>query len=123
MRFGLHIIGQNDLTHLAVGHDHHVFGRSLEPGGAPIDFDHLTDDVGFTPVLVNHDPVANSKRLLDVHRKADEYVENYVPQGNPYDNAENTRCSPNPCNRLIENGRHDPHCGQGENDNRGYVLR
>ena len=75
MRFGLHVVGQNNLPHFAVGHDHHVFGRGLEPGGAPIDFDHLADDMGFTPVLVNHDPVTNSKRLLDVHRKADEYAE------------------------------------------------
>ena len=48
----------------------------------PIDFDHLTDDVGFTPVLVNHtqSPIRKAARHASIGH---EYVEDYVLRAIP----------------------------------------
>ena len=105
----LHVIRKDGFAHFTIGNHDHIFFRRFEPGGSPINFNDLTNDMSFPTILMNHHPIPNPKRLLHMHRQTDEDIKNDIAQGNAYNDPQNTRCCPNTRNGLIKDRCQYPH--------------
>ena len=61
--------------------------------------------MGLPAIFMNHDPVANTKGMLNMHRQADKHIKNYITQGNPDYDTDHSGCRPDPGDGLIKNRR------------------
>ena len=123
VRLGLHVVGDDGVAHFAVGHDNHVVARGAQAGGAPVDFDDLGDDVGLHAVLMNHQPIADLERSLNMNGQAHEEIEDHCAQGKANDHTEHAGGSQHACDVALKNGGDDRQHGNAEEHHRREVTR